>query len=144
MSARLNSYPCPAPAAIVQLRKKPLARWTVHTATSMFDGQQCRRHERERARHEQQAAGELDESDEDGQGEGGLESELREERGRPRQAAAAPQAEQLLRSMRRENRPDCQPEHGRTEECHDVIVSPFMPGRNTVSSAHDNDEAVRC
>ena len=79
------------------------------------DGQERRRHERERPADEEQAAGELDQADEDRQRVGGGEPELREEGGRARQAAAAPQAEQFLRSMRREDRPDCQPEYGRTK-----------------------------
>ena len=64
------------------------------------------------------AAAELDEPDEDGQGVGGSEPELREERGGTRQAAAAPQAEQFLRAMCREDHPDRQPEYGRTKQRH--------------------------
>ena len=64
----------------------------------------------------------------------------------PGKAAAAPEAEQLLRSMRHEDRPDCQPEHGWTEERHDAIVSPFMPAENCSILAHtylDNTD-LRC
>ena len=124
----------PLPGVIVQLRKKPFARWTVHTATSMLTVRAAAADERERAGDSSRPPHELDDPDKEGQRIGRREPELREERGRARQAAAAPEAKQLLRAMRREDRPDCQPEDGRTKQRH-------VPSRRGVA---DPREAAYC
>jgi hypothetical protein len=66
-------------------------------------------------RHEQEPAKELGEADEEGEHEGGIQPELGEEGRRPREAAAASEAEQLLRPVSSEHGAYRDSEHGRTE-----------------------------
>ena len=118
MSARLNSYPWPCPGAIVQFRKKPLARWTVHTATSILTVRTAPVISVNTPAIEEQAADKLDEAHANREWKCGSETKLGKERGGPGRAATAPEAKELLRTMRRKNHPDRQPQYGRTEQRH--------------------------
>ena len=86
------------------------------------DGQDRGGDERERAADQQQPANEFDGANEDGEGIGGREAELREERRRTGQAASAPQSKEFLRAVRDKYRPEREPDHDGANLRHEAVL----------------------